>query len=157
MLQKGDTACASALVDEALQVTPDAGVGWGLRAALAHLKGDNQAAIAAYAKAIALNRSDIDARVAQAGLLIDLGRLQEAERGVDEIQAISPREPRAGYLRAVLAARRNDAETVRTSLEDVVTLLDGASRGVASQYPQLLLSAAWRTTVSATRKRPRNI
>ncbi|MEO8302821.1 MAG: XrtA/PEP-CTERM system TPR-repeat protein PrsT [Betaproteobacteria bacterium] len=139
LLQQGDTSRASALVEEALKIAPDAGSGWNLRASLAHLKGDVRGALTGYEKAIALNLSDVDARVAQVGLLIDLGRLQEAQRGIDELQSISPREPRAAYLRAVIAGRNNDAEAVRTALVDVVTLVDGAPKGLVAQYPQLLL------------------
>jgi len=138
-LQKGDTGRASALVEEALKLSPDTGAGWNLRASLAHLRGDIPGALAGYEKALALDPADMDARVAQAGLLIDVGRLDDAQRGLDEIRTISSREPRASYLRAVLAGRRNDAEAIRESLVDVVTLIDGAPRSVVAQYPQLLL------------------
>ena len=140
-LRLGDMNRAATLIEEALKLSPDAPAAWNLRASVAHLKGDLQTALAGYAKAIEFDANDIDARVAQAGLLIDLGRRDDAERALTELRRISPREPRAAYLRAVLASQTNDVESMRKSLTEVVALIDGAPKTVVSQHPQLVLLA----------------
>ena len=98
-----------------------------------------QPALADYAKAIALDSGNLDARLAQAGLLLDVGRLDDADRAVADLEKISPREPRAAYLRAVVASQRNDPDTVRKALTDAVALIDPAPKKVVSRYGQLLL------------------
>ena len=139
LIRNGQVNRASALADEILKLAPNDSAAWNLRGSVAHVNGDLQAALADYAKAIALDTKNLDARVAQAGIYLDLGRLDDADRAVAELQQISPLEPRGAYLRAVVASRRNDADTVRTSLTDVVGLLDPVPKETLSRYGQLLL------------------
>jgi putative PEP-CTERM system TPR-repeat lipoprotein len=139
MLRTGELARAATLADEIVKLAPDNSAAWNLKASVAHLKGDLKAALADYAKAISLNPGNLDARVAQAGLLLDLDRLEEADRAVTDLQRASPLEPRGAYLRAVIASRRNDSDAVRKSLTDAVALIDAAPKKTVSRYGQLLL------------------
>lgn len=130
------------VVDEIVAIDPNNAASWDVRAAVLHLRGDYQGALAAYAKAIQFNPKNLEPRLAMAGLLLDLGRLDEAEKEIAEIQRIQPREPRGAYLRALLASRRGDEATVRTSLTDVTKLLDPVPIAVLSRHKQMLLLAA---------------
>jgi putative PEP-CTERM system TPR-repeat lipoprotein len=141
MLRTGQLARASTLADEIVKLSPDDSPAWNLKASVSHLKGDLRDALAGYTKAIALNPNNLDARAAQAGLLLDLDRLDEADKAVTDLQSVSPREPRGAYLRAVIASRRNDFDTVRKSLGDAVALIEGAPKSLVSRYGQLLLVA----------------
>lgn len=139
LLRTGDRTRAAAVLDEAIKLAPNDSAVWNTRASLAHLNGNLPAALADYAKAIALDPGNADALVAQAGLLLDLGRLEDADLALANLQQAAPREPRAAYLRAVAASRRNDSDAVRTQLSDVVGLLDPVPKEVLSRYGQLLL------------------
>ena len=139
MLRTGQISRAGVVAEEIVKIAPNDSAAWNLRGSVAHVKGDLQPALADYAKAIALDSDNIDARVAQAGIYLDLGRLEDADRAIAEIQKISPLEPRGAYLRAVVASRQNDADTVRKSLTDAVGLLDPVPKEVLSRYSQLLM------------------
>jgi len=139
LVRSGDKARASAVLDETIKIAPDSSAAWNLRAQLAHLSGNLPAALADYTKAVALDPGNVDALVAQAGLLLDLGRLEETDAALAKLQQVSPREPRAAYLRAVVASRRGDTDAVRRQLTDVVGLLDPVPKEVVGRYPQLLL------------------
>ncbi|HVN34176.1 MAG TPA: XrtA/PEP-CTERM system TPR-repeat protein PrsT [Casimicrobiaceae bacterium] len=139
LLRMGQPARASGLVADAIKLAPNNSAAWNLRGSIAHIKGDSQAALADYAKAIELDPANLDARVARAGLLLDLGRVDDADKAIAEIRGISRREPRAAYLQAVVASRRNDNDAARAALTEAVGLIDPAPKRVVYRYGQLML------------------
>jgi putative PEP-CTERM system TPR-repeat lipoprotein len=141
LLRTGQIDRAAELVQAVIGVAPGEVAAWNLRGSIAHVKGDLQGALAAYSKAIDLDNGHVDAQVARAGLLVDLHRLEEADSAISLILSLTPREPRAAYLRAVVASRRNDAETVRSALYDVVRLIDPVPKSVVRYHSQLLIAA----------------
>jgi tetratricopeptide (TPR) repeat protein len=100
LLATGQVAKAAGLVDEAIKLTPKDPNALVMRASIALRRSDLKAALADYSKAIALDSDNLDAMVAEAGVLIDLGRLEEAERALADIEKIAPGEPYAAYMRA---------------------------------------------------------
>ena len=140
-IRTGDLARAATVTDEALSLAPNDAVAWNTRASILHLKGDLPGALSAYAKASGINPKYLDPRVTRAGLLVDMGRMDDAAREVAEVLAIEPREPRANYLKAVIAASRGDKVTVKSSLEQVIQLLDPIDPAVLALNRQMLLLA----------------
>lgn len=140
-IRRGDLARATAITDEALKLAPEDGGAWNTRASILHVKGNLSGALAAYAKAITSNPKFIDARVARAGLLIDLGRTDEAERDVAELLKFSPREPRAAYLRSVIAGNRGDLAAMKESLTEITKLLDPVPPNILTANRQMLFLA----------------
>ncbi len=139
LLRTGDKTRATSLLDETIKLAPSNSAVWNLRASLSHLNGNLPAALADYAKAIALDSRNVDALVAQAGILLDLGRLAEANAALANLQQVAPNEPRAVYLQAVAASRVNDSDAVRAKLTNVVAMLDPVAKEVLGRHPQLLL------------------
>lgn len=139
LLRTGDTTRATSVLDETIKLAPNDSAVWNTRASLAHLKGNLSAALADYAKAIALDPSNVDALVAQAGLMVDLGRLEEADLALANLLKVAPREPRAAYLRAVAASRKNDSDAERVQLTNVVGMLDPVPKEALGRLGQLLL------------------
>lgn len=140
LLRTGDRTRATAVLDETIKLAPNDSAVWNLRASLAHVNGNLRAALADYAKAIALDPGNVDALVAQAGLLLDLGRLEDADLALANLLKVAPREPRAAYLRAVAAGRKNDSDAVRAQLTEVVGMLDPVPKEVLSRHSPLLLA-----------------
>ncbi len=140
-IRSGQIDKAMPIVDEIVAIAPNGAASWDVRAAVLHLRGDYQGAIAGYSKAIQFNPKNLEPRLAMAGLLLDLGKLDEAGKEIEEIQRIQAREPRGAYLRALLASRRGDEATVRASLTDVTKLLDPVPIAVLSRHKQMLLLA----------------
>lgn len=141
-IRKGDLALANKLTDEALSLAPNDAAAWNMRGSLQQSSGDRQGALASFAKASALSPKYLDPRLAHVSLLIDLGRVDEADRELVAIKAIEPREPRASYFRALMATRRGDKVATKAALEEVTSLLDPVPTDIlANNKPMLLLNA----------------
>jgi cellulose synthase operon protein C len=137
--RKGDFAAANKLVDEALSLAPNDAAAWNMRGSLQEAVGDRQNALASYAKASTLNASYLEPRMSRAGLLIDLGRIDEADRELVAIKEIKPLEPRASYYRALVATRRGDAAAAKASLEEVTSMLDAVPAAVLANSKSVLM------------------
>jgi putative PEP-CTERM system TPR-repeat lipoprotein len=136
---RGDLALANKFVDEALSLAPNDAVVWNMRGSLQQSTGDRQGALASYAKASSFSAEYLDPRVARAGILIDLDRLDEADRELAAIKGIVPLEPRASYLRGVIATRRGDKAAVKVALEEVTRLLDPVPAAILANKKQMLM------------------
>jgi cellulose synthase operon protein C len=139
MLRLGRLADASRYADEALLLGPDDAAAIELKASILHLKGDAKGGLAAYDKLVALYPGNLDARVARTGLLLDQGRHDEAVADVAEMLKMSPNEPRANYLHAVLASRKGDEAAAQASLKKVINLLGPVPPSVLAANKQMLL------------------
>ncbi|HEX6734997.1 MAG TPA: XrtA/PEP-CTERM system TPR-repeat protein PrsT, partial [Azonexus sp.] len=139
MLRQGRLEPAARLSEEALALGGDEPAAWELKASLLHVRGDSAAALAAYEHLLQLNPRHVEARIARAGLLVDRGRLDEAAADVTEILRIFPRDPRGGYLQALIAARRGDVATAKEALKAVVNLLDPVPPDVLGANRQMLM------------------
>jgi putative PEP-CTERM system TPR-repeat lipoprotein len=135
-VRRGDVALASKLADQALALAPDNAAAWNMRGSLQQSAGDRQGALASYAKASTLSPKYLDPRVSRASLLIDLGRVDEADR---ELAAIKEVEPRASYLRALIATRRGDGGAAKAALEEVTRLLDPVPAVILANNKQMLM------------------
>ncbi len=140
-IRTGDLARATTLADEAIKLAPNDAGAWNVRASILHVKGDIPGALAAYTKAIAADPKFVDPRLARAGLLLDLGRVSDAEKEVDELQKVSQHEPRTYYLRSLIASLRGDAAAVKEILGELTRVLDGLPPNVLAANRQLLFLA----------------
>ncbi|PKO34257.1 MAG: PEP-CTERM system TPR-repeat protein PrsT [Betaproteobacteria bacterium HGW-Betaproteobacteria-7] len=138
-MRQGNLALANKQVDEALSMAPNNAAAWNIRGSLQQSAGDRQSALASYTKASTLQPEYLDPRLARAGLLLDLGRVDEADRELLAIKKIVPLEPRASYLRALIATRLGDKGAARAALEEVTRLLDPVPVAVLVNNKQMLL------------------
>lgn len=109
------------------------------RGALAHVQGNVAAALAAYDQALQGDPQHGEARIARAGIAMDLQRDADAKRDLDALQTLLPREPRAAYLRALLAQRNGQVDAARAALKQVTELLDPVPLDALRYRSQLLL------------------
>jgi putative PEP-CTERM system TPR-repeat lipoprotein len=109
------------------------------RGALAHAQLDVSTALTAYDRALALDGQHAEALIARAGLYVDLQRDADAARDLDAVQKLLPSEPRAAFLRAVLARRAGQPAAMRDALKKVTDLLDPVPLEAVRYRPQLLL------------------
>ncbi|WP_114971791.1 XrtA/PEP-CTERM system TPR-repeat protein PrsT [Rhodoferax ferrireducens] len=130
---------ATEAAQRALALAPDSAEAWYQKGSILHVSGDLAATLAAYDKALTLEAGHVEARVARAGLYLDLGRQPEAASDVGELKRIAPKEPRAAYLRALLAERDNKPELARSALKDLVGLIDPVPIDFIRYRPQLLM------------------
>ena len=109
------------------------------RGALAHVQGELKAALLAYDEVLAKEPRHAEARIARAGIYVDQQAFANAARDLAEMQKLLPKEPRAAYLRALLAERDGKTAQAQAALRQVTDLIDGAPPGVVQFRPQLLL------------------
>ena len=96
---------------------------WSLSGAIHHARGEFAAALEDYDRALARAPRNLDVRIAKIGLLIDLNR--DAEGAVDftYLQREFPGEPRAAYLRSIVASRAGRLDEVDEALQSALTAL----------------------------------
>lgn len=138
-LQQGNLQGARALADRAVTMAPEDAGAWNLKASVAHLGGDAQAALSAYGKALAREPEYLDALVARAGLLMDMNRRQDAEADIKAMAKYSATDPRAAYLVSLSAARRGDAAATRKALSEATSVLDQLPPELINRNPQFLM------------------
>lgn len=130
---------ANDAVGKALALAPGVAEVFYQKAAILHVQGDLKGALAAYTQTLQINPKHVEARVARAGLYVDLGKPVDAAKDVAEVQRLSPREPRAAYLKALLAEKEGNAKAAASALQEVTTLIDPVPLEFIRYRPQLMM------------------
>ncbi|MFX1678234.1 PEP-CTERM system TPR-repeat protein PrsT [Mitsuaria sp. CC2] len=130
---------ATAAAEQAVRLAPGSGEALYQRATVPHVQGRLDEALKGYERAIAADPRHLEAQMARAGLLIDLNRDADALAQIQSALKLAPNEPRALYLTAVLAERRNDAAAAKTALKAVTTALDPVPIEFIRYRPQALM------------------
>lgn len=130
---------ANAAADRALKLEPKSAEAHYQKGSVHHVLASLQPALAAYDAALLLDPGHVEARLARTGIRLDLGLAKEAELDLRELDSLAPGEPRAAYLRAVLAERKGDAAAARAALKTVTELLDPVPIEAIRFRPQVLM------------------
>lgn len=139
LLYQNNLSGAKTLAGRIVAAEPKNADAWNLRASVDHLAGDAQAALAGYAKVLDIDPGYLDALVARAGLLVDIKRMDEADRDIKVLEKYAAADPRAAYLVSLSAARRGEAEAARKALVQATAILDPLPPEVISRNAQLLM------------------
>lgn len=130
---------ASFAVERATAMAPNSAGALYQKGSVSHVEGNLAAALAAYGKAITADPDHIGALLARAGIYIDQKRAADAVKDLDELRRISPSDPRAAYLRALLAERDKKPEEVRLALVEITEMLDQVPLDYIRFRPQVLM------------------
>ncbi|WP_343630403.1 XrtA/PEP-CTERM system TPR-repeat protein PrsT [Roseateles sp.] len=130
---------ATLAADQAIRLQPGSAEALYHKATIPHVQGRLDEALKGYERALAADPSHIDAQLARAGLLLDMGRDADALAQVQNLLKTAPTEPRALYLNAVLAERRGDTATARAALKEVTEQLDPVPIEFIRYRPQALM------------------
>lgn len=142
LLRQGDRDKARALVMKATELAPDNAGAWFAQGTILQGLGDPKGALAAHEKALALNPKHVDARVSRATLLIITNREKEAEQELAALKGWGVVEPRASYLRGMLAAKHGDAAASSAAYREAAGLIDSVSPGALAGNEPLLMAGA---------------
>jgi len=126
-------------VDQALRLAPGSGDALYQQATISHVRGQLNAALAGYDAALKAAPGHLEARIARAGLLVDMNRDQDASRDLDELNHLDPLDPRANYLRGLLAQRQGDVNGAKDYFKAVTEFLDPAPIEYLRYRMQLLI------------------
>lgn len=141
LLASGDVEAAQRLAARAVELGPEVAAAYNARASTFHAAGDLAQALRDYARALELQPGLIDAVVARAGILLDLGRGDEALALLDATEGTAA-EPRAAYLRAVIASARGDREAARRHLAETAQIVDSLPAEWLAGQEQILMAGA---------------
>ena len=140
LAEEGKRTDAEELIEQALALAPNDPAVWTRKASIAHAYADVTTALAAYDHALAIDSGIVEARVGRAGLLVDLGRLDQADSDLEYLLREAPGEPRAHYLQAVVLNKRGDGDGARKALLETTAILDALPPEVLrARIPQGLL------------------
>ncbi|MDM4765610.1 XrtA/PEP-CTERM system TPR-repeat protein PrsT [Pelomonas sp. SE-A7] len=115
---------AMVAADRALQLAPTNGDAHYQKGTVFHVMGQVRPALASYDQALKLDAGHIEARLSHAGVLMDLGRIADVEADLKELDSLAPDEPRASYLKALIAEQKGDKAAAKTFLKAITELLD---------------------------------
>lgn len=130
---------AGAAAKQALELAPNSAEAWYQKGAVAHVSGTLTVAVDAYNHALLAQPKHLEARIARAGIYLDLNRLPEAQADVDVLRSTAAREPRGAYLQALLAERTGQPDVAKKALKDLVGLIDPVPLDFIRYRPQLLM------------------
>lgn len=142
LLALGQFEQAKAKANKAIELAPNNAYAWNMKASVLHAAFDMANALAAYDRALTLEPRHVDARVARAALLIDLKREADARKDLDFLLTSAPDEPRAAYLRALLAGQQGDGPAVSAALAEVTRIIDALPPPWLARREQLLMTGA---------------
>lgn len=142
LLRMGERDKARALVLKATELAPANPAAWFAQGTILQGLQDVKGALAAHEKALALNPKHVDARVARVTLLMGLNREKEADQELATLKGWGVVEPRASYLRALLAGRRGDTAAATAAYREAVGLIDSITPGVLAGNEPLLMTGA---------------
>lgn len=126
-------------VERGLALAPNDAEAHYVKGSVRHVQGNLDAALADYTKALSLNPAHAESLIARAGIFIDRNQLKEASQALEQLKTAAPKEPRAAYLRALVAERENRPEQAKAALLEVTQLLDPVPMNYVQYRPQLLM------------------
>lgn len=141
-LQQNQLSAAKSYADQALAMNGTHAKAWNLRASIDHLQGDTNNALKEYAKALDAQPTLADARVARAGLLLDLNRMDDLEKELAALKAKNPRDPRGTYLNSVFLSRKGKGKEAKAALLETARLIDSLPQEGIRKRGQLLMLGA---------------
>jgi len=142
LLSSGQDEQARLLASQAIELGPRNAYAWNMYASVLHARMDLPGALAAYDKALGFEPKLIDARIARAGLLLDLKRNADAVKDLDYLASQAPDEPRAAYLRAVIAGQAGDSKASTAALNEAAKEIDSLPPPWLARREQLLMVGA---------------
>lgn len=124
LLRGGDTRGAEHLARMALGRAPDDVEALNVKASAHHARGEADAALEAYDRVIELNPGHVDARIARAGLLVDIGRGDDALPDIEYVRQNHPLDLRAPYLKGVILFQEGRDREARDAYLDAAGISD---------------------------------
>lgn len=127
------------VAERGVAVAPNDAEAHYVKGSVRHVQGNLDAALTDYAKTLSLKADHAEALIARAGIFIDRNQLPQAKQALDLLKTAAPKEPRAAYLRALVAERENQPAVAKAALLEVTQLLDPVPIAYVQYRPQLLM------------------
>ncbi|AEF99507.1 PEP-CTERM system TPR-repeat lipoprotein [Methylomonas methanica MC09] len=139
LLRRNDLDGANQAIEKAMAMQPDNAGNWYVNGTINHVQGDLENAIKNYDKAITLMPDYQDARIARAGVLMDLHQDERAAEDLVYLREHYPFDPKAAYLHAVLLARNGQKDASTKELEAAADIIVSVKPEYLTQHSQTLM------------------
>lgn len=139
LLRRNDLPGAAQAAEKAITMEPDNAGTWYVKGEIKHVQADLENAIKDYDKAIELSPDYQDARIARAGILMDLHQDQRAVEDLKYLREHYPFDPKAAYLHAVLLARNGEKAASIKELEAASDIIVAVKPEYLTQHSQTLM------------------
>lgn len=117
--REGDYPTAEKAIDKAIEIDPEYTLAYWLKGELRRVQRDLPGALAAYNKALEVDKNSLQVLLGRAFVYLGLNRFEEAEADTDSILNRIPKMPMALYLKAALQSQRGEAEKALETLQPV--------------------------------------
>ena len=138
-LRAGSLDEAEGYIKKALAVAPDDVDALNTKASVIHARGDLKEAAAAYGVVVVKEPTHLEARLARAGVYIDLKEYAKAEEDLAYLAKKYPYEPRSIYMQSLIHSYSNDPANVQESLKKAAAVISKLPPAMVIQNRQLLL------------------
>lgn len=142
LLRAGDSERARQAALRATELAPGNSFAWFQLASIQHARGDLNAALASLDKALAISPKHVDSIVSRAMVLLALGRRAEAEKLLVFLKTERVKEPRASWLRGMLARADGQAERAKADFSEAVGMIDAMGPALRNSSDPLLMAGA---------------
>ncbi|WPC67676.1 PEP-CTERM system TPR-repeat protein PrsT [Rhodoferax ferrireducens] len=122
---------ALALTEEVLAKSPRSTEAWVFKGdLLLHVKNQPDEALAAYRKALEIKPDFMPAQVSVITLLLQQGKLVEAQQQIEHLKKTAARHPQTQFLEAQWAYQKKDFKLARQLLQQVLQLVPKSAQGL---------------------------
>lgn len=141
LLRRGEIKEATDAAELAAKLEPNNPGVWYVKGSIKHVQTDLEGAIKDYDKSIELMPDYQDARIARAGVLMDMHQDQRAKQDLEYLRKNYPFDPKAAYLNAVLLERNGEKEASQKELVAAADIIAAVKPQYLIQHgPTLMLS-----------------
>lgn len=141
-LRSGERDKARASATKATELGPDKPAAWYTLGTVLYAMQDFKGSAAAQEKALALDKKHIDARVGHAFAMLSLSREKEASVDLALLKEWEVEDPRASYMRGLIATRAGDAMAAKTHYASAVDQIDALPPGLVASDEPLMMAGA---------------
>lgn len=142
LLRAGERDKAKAMALKGTEMAPQNFNAWYQYGTILFALGETKPALAAFDQAISLNSKHVDSRVSRASALMALNRQPDAEAELKTLKDAKVKEPRASFLRAMIATNRGQTQAARPEYQEAANLVDAMSPNVRANSEPLLMAGA---------------
>ena len=142
LLRAGEGERARTTALKATELAPDNPMAWYQLGTIQHALGDLKSALLSLDKAIAIRPKLVDAHVSRAAVLMATQQQAEAGRVLDKLKENKVVEPRASFLRAVIAMGKGETKAALADFTQAANLIDSMPPGLRNASEPLLMAGA---------------
>lgn len=142
LLRMEESQKAVASARRGAELAPKRGQAWYQLGTILHGVGDLNGALAALDKSLALEPKHVDSHVSRAMVLLGLGRREDAEKVLAFLKAEKVREPRASWLRGMMAGAGGNPAVAKAEFAEAIAMIDPMAPTVRNNSDALLLAGA---------------